>query len=121
MMIDLSKIVENQDIKYQINGIESLTNYFTFINESVTEISVVFSLKRIYSRLITLQDILNRYSDNKFDKLRDRIDESVKIFHLVVLNYKKFSGNINDIIENFNLFLRQSVVELANLFKEEED
>lgn len=87
------------------------------VEDTLTTIDQAYRLKKIYSKLIAISKLLDYHADNKFDDLRDKIIESIDLFHIIVNNFDSFQDKIDDIIRSFYRLLQSATEELERLSK----
>lgn len=80
----------------------------------------VYELKKIYSRLVSIESFLNDVSDEKLLKLRNYISLVIELFETLINNIDAYKDNIDKIIVLFYKFLL-IVYSLLNKFYEEEN
>ena len=89
--------------------------------EKLSDLDKVIRLKKIYVRLLAISNILDHYSDDEFDDLRNDILEALDLFHVIVSNFDNFRDKIDDIIDNFYKLLKSSISEVDKLTKKTGD
>lgn len=72
---------------------------------SSTEIGRVYELKKIYSRLISIEGYLNVSNDEELMKLRNYTIQAIDLFKTLVYNLDKFMDEVDDIIVYYYNFL----------------
>lgn len=73
---------------------------------SAGEIGRIYELKRIYNRLLTLEEYLSFSADDKLLNLKQHVATSIEFFELIVSNIDTFLDKIDDIIVMYYDFLR---------------
>ena len=81
--------------------------------KTAEEIGRIFELKKIYARLIAVEEFLSFSPDETLVKLRDYISKSIELFETLISNVDSFKDQIDDIIVMFYKFL-ESVYEIMN-------
>ena len=66
-----------------------------------TDIGKIFELKRIYERLILLNNQLSVSADNEIIWLTTKIGYSIDLFETFIKNFEKFKDRIDEIIVIF--------------------
>ncbi len=85
---------------------------------TANQIGRVYELKKIYSRLISLEGYLNRATDDKIIVgLRKKIGESINLYEVVITNYEQYKENIDEIIIQYYKFLDKVHENLNEYFK----
>lgn len=85
------------------------------------ELGKTFELKKIYTRLISIESFLSSSSDTRLLKLRNYVSQAVELFELLAANRKSFEENIDEIIVMFYKFLNIVYAVLDKYHKEKQD
>jgi len=91
--------------------------------EQFSDPGKVFELKKIFSRLLALENYLSTATDEKVLVLRDYVSKSIELFRVVIDNLPSFKEKINDIIVLFYEFIER-VYEILKFYyrpKEEKE
>lgn len=72
---------------------------------SAGELGRIYELKRIFSRLMVLEDYLSISTDNKLAVLKQKVTQAIEFFKLIVSNVDQFLDKIDDIIVMYYDFL----------------
>jgi hypothetical protein len=70
-----------------------------------SQIGRVYELKKIYSRLSSVESYLSRATDQSILELRKYVSQSIDLFEVVISNYDQYKENVDDIIIQFYEFL----------------
>lgn len=70
-----------------------------------TQLGRVYELKKIYSRLSSVETFLARTTDIEILEVRKMVSEAINLFELVITNYEQYKDKIDDIIIVFYDFL----------------
>ena len=70
-----------------------------------SQIGRVYELKKIYSRLASIESYLSRATDHSILELRKYVGQSIDLFEVVMSNYEQYKENVDDIIVQFYEFL----------------
>lgn len=70
------------------------------------DIGKVYEMKKIYYRLVAIQDYLSDFSDEKLYKVRSYISEALELFLVVSKNMIIFKDQLDEVIVLFYKFLR---------------
>ena len=81
------------------------------------DIGRVYELKKIYSRLISADKILNNEPDASLQNLKKMVSKSIEMFHILISNYKSYSDNIDEIIVAYYKFIIKLYARLNTKFK----
>lgn len=65
----------------------------------------VYELKKIYSRLVSVESFLNDASDVRLLKLRNYVSSSLELFKTLINNVEAYKDNIDELIVLFYKFL----------------
>lgn len=85
---------------------------------SANQIGRVYELKKIYTRLISIEGYLNRATDDEtIVDLRKKIGESINLYEVVITNYDQYKENIDEIIIQYYKFLDKVHENLNKYFK----
>ena len=69
------------------------------------ELGKIYELKKIYSRLVSIESYLSNSSDLTLLKLRNHVSQAIELFETLAANIKSYEGKINDIIITFYEFI----------------
>lgn len=86
------------------NQEETSTYWPSFTRE---EVGRVYELKKIYSRLLSIESQLSFTSNEILLKVRRYISDAIELFETVIYNLDVYKGNLDDIIVMFYDFLRE--------------
>jgi len=86
----------------------------------VTEIGRVFELKKIYSRLTSIESYLSDSSDTTLLKLRNYVSQSIELFEILIANVKSFKDKLDEIIIIYYKFI-EIVYGLLNKYYEDQE
>jgi len=70
-----------------------------------SQIGRVYELKKIYSRLSSIESYLSRATDTSVLELRKYVSQSIDLFEVVISNYDQYKENVDGIIVQFYEFL----------------
>jgi len=80
-----------------------------------TQIGQVYIMKKIYARLLAVDDNLNQFSGDEYEELKERCTEAIELFQSVVTNFDQFKDKLDDIIALFQKLLTNFVKKLEGL------
>jgi hypothetical protein len=91
--------------------------------EKITSNSLgrVYELKKIYSRLSSVESFLSRTTDENILEIRKMISNSIDLFELVISNFEQYKENIDEIIVTYYEFLKVVYESIRNHFKRVSD
>ena len=84
-----------------------------------TEIGRLYELKKIYSRLISLESYLSTTTDQSLLELRGKISQAIDLFETVITNFDQYKEEVDEIIITFYKFLKVSFSLLRDYFKKQ--
>ena len=84
------------------------------------ELGRTYELKKIYSRLVSIESYLATSSDINLLKLRNYVSKSIEIFGVIISNIKSYADKIDDIIVKYYEFLNLVYILLSKYYKEKE-
>ena len=70
-----------------------------------SQIGRVYELKKIYSRLSSIESYVSRATDQSILELRKYVSQAIDLFEVVISNYDQYKENVNGIIVQFYEFL----------------
>jgi len=79
----------------------------------------VYELKKIYSRLISIESFLDDASDSRLLKLRNYISASIELFQTLINNVEAYKDKIDELIVLFYKFLLVVYTLLSKYYKQE--
>jgi len=82
------------------------------------EIGRIYELKKIYSRLLSIESYLSNSSDIILIKLRNKVSKSIELFEILSSNFKSYVERLDEIIIQYYKFL-DVVYALLNQYYEE--
>jgi hypothetical protein len=88
--------------------------------EQFSDPGKVFELKKIFSRLLALENYLSTITDEEVLVLRDYVSKAIDLFRVVVNNLVSFKDKINDIIVLYYEFLEKIYEILKKHYKSKE-
>ncbi|MCK5015539.1 MAG: hypothetical protein KAS32_00545, partial [Candidatus Peribacteraceae bacterium] len=83
--------------------------------EVMKDLGKVYVMKKTYAKLLAISNILDNYSDEKFDDVRVKVLETLDIFTVIVNNYDQFQDDVDKIIDVFIKFTVKATEELDRL------
>jgi len=86
----------------------------------ISLIGRVYTLKKIYSRLVSLKMYLTENSKYKLIPLKNKVEESIELFQLLINNIKSYKDKIDDLIIEYYQFIK-NCYEVLNTFLKKED
>lgn len=90
-------------------GMEPLTS---------SQIGRVYELKKIYSRLASVESFLARTTDQNMLEIRKLVGQSIDLFELVISNFPQYKEKVDEIIVTYYEFLDSVYGSLRKYFSE---
>jgi len=78
-----------------------------------------YELKKIYSRLVSIESYLSSSSDIVLLRLRNYVSQAIELFETLSANVKSFKDKLNDIIVMFYEFIEIVYVLLNDYYEAE--
>lgn len=69
------------------------------------EIGRVYELKKIYSRLVSVESYLSNSSDIVLIKLRNNVSKAIELFEILSSNFKSYVDRLDEIIIQYYKFI----------------
>jgi len=84
---------------------------------TTSQIGKVYELKKIYSRLSSVESFLSRTTDDKILEIRKMVSKAIDLFELVISNFEQYKDKIDEIIIIYYRFLKVVYESIKNHFK----
>ncbi len=85
--------------------------------KSAIDIGKTYELKKIYTRLISVEKFLNEIDEDKLEYLKNYTKKAIELFHILISNFKSYKDNINDIIIMYYKFIDSLYFDLNKYYK----
>jgi hypothetical protein len=82
-----------------------------------SQIGRVYELKKIYSRLSSVESFLSRTTDDEVLEIRKQVSNAIDLFELVISNFEQYKDKIDEIIIMYYKFLKVVYESIKNHFK----
>ena len=82
-----------------------------------SEIGKVYELKKIYSRLISIEGHLSATTDTSLLQMRSIVAQAMELFETVIVNFEQYKEQIDEIIVTFYKFLDLTYGLLQSYYK----
>lgn len=79
----------------------------------------IYELKKIYSRLVSIESFLDSESDPTLLKLRNYVSSSIELFQMLINNIHVFRENIDELIVTYYKFLLEVYSIMKEYYKKE--
>jgi hypothetical protein len=79
----------------------------------------IYELKKIYSRLVSIESFLDSESDPELLKLRNYVSSSIELFQMLINNISVFREDIDELIVTYYKFLLEVYSILKGYYKKE--
>lgn len=81
------------------------------------DITNAYLLKKIYTKLLVIGNIIKLYTNNEFDSIKEELDDAIEMMEILIDNYDTYRENIKDIIDDYQSFLKEIVDKLNILVR----
>jgi len=85
---------------------------------SADEIGRVYELKKIYSRMTSIESYLSGTSDQSLIEVRKNVSKAIDLFEVVITNFSEFKPKVDDIIVNYYKFVEQVYRMVRDYYKD---
>jgi hypothetical protein len=86
---------------------------------SASEIGRVYELKKIYSRLVAIEQYLATSVNTNLLELRNKVSQSLSLFEIVIDNFESYKEKVDEIIVNYYKFIKLTYNTLREHYKQE--
>ena len=83
-----------------------------------TQLGRVYELKKIYSRLSSVETFLARTTDDEMLQIRKLVSQAIDLFELVISNYQQYKDKVDEIIVTYYEFLDSVYSSLKDYFSD---
>jgi hypothetical protein len=83
-----------------------------------SEIGRIYELKKIYSRLASVETYLARTTDAQMLEIRKLVGQSIDLFEVVISNFPQYKDKVDEIIVTYYEFLESVYESLTKYFKD---
>jgi len=85
---------------------------------SADEIGRVYELKKLYSRMTSIESYLSGTSDQSLIEVRKNVSKAIDLFEVVITNFTEFKPKVDDIIVNYYKFVEQVYKMVRDYYKD---
>lgn len=89
--------------------------------KTAEQLGRIFELKKIYSRLLSIDQYLSFSSDEVLLKLKKFVSKAIEFFEMLISNIDQFKDKIDDIIVTYYEFLKVTYSVLKMYYDEQEE
>jgi hypothetical protein len=82
-----------------------------------SEIGRIYELKKIYSRLMTIEAFLGEETNEDMIKLRSYVSKAIDLFETLIANIQAYKDQLDEIIVNYYKFVQQVFSEIRTYYK----
>lgn len=82
------------------------------------ELGRVYEMKKIYSRLSSVETLLARTTDESMQDVRKMVSQAIDLFELVISNFNQYKENIDEIIVTYYELLNTVYTSLKEYFQD---
>jgi hypothetical protein len=101
-----------------IPGMDSMTGMS--YPPTAEQVGRIFELKKIYSRLLSVEQYLSYTSDDYLLKLKSFVSKAIELFEILVFNLDSFKNKLDEFIVMFYKFV-QEIYELLDTYYKKKD
>jgi len=87
--------------------------------KSPSEIGRLYELKKIYSRLTSIEAYLGNESEQELLEIRNHVSQGIALFELVSSNFDSYKDKLNEIIVMYYKFLLEVYKSVKNFYAKE--
>ena len=81
------------------------------------ELGKIYELKKIYSRLTSMESYLSDESDKELLEIRIVVSQAIELFEVISANIDSYKDRINDIIIMYYKFLKEVYAQVKDIYK----
>ena len=85
--------------------------------KSPHELGRIYELKKIYSRLTSIESYLSSEADPELTDLRKYVSQSIELFEILASNIDAYKDKMDDIIVSYYKFLKEIYFEIRGYYK----
>jgi hypothetical protein len=82
------------------------------------ELGRIYELKKIYSRLTSIESYLSSEADPELTDLRKYVSQSIELFEILASNVDSYKDKMDDIIISYYKFLKEIYFNIRNYYQE---
>jgi len=84
-----------------------------------SEVGRVYELKKIYSRLTSIESYLGNESASELLELRNYVSQAIELFEVISANFPSFKDQLDEIIVTYYKFITKVYTEVKDFFQKE--
>lgn len=85
--------------------------------KSPHELGRIYELKKIYTRLTSIESYLSAEADPELTDLRKYVSQSIELFEILASNIDSYKDKMDDIIISYYKFLKEIYFEIRSYYK----
>ena len=85
--------------------------------KSPHELGRVYELKKIYTRLTSIESYLSSEADPELTELRKYVSQSIELFEILASNIESYKDKMDDIIISYYKFLKEIYFDIRSYYK----
>jgi hypothetical protein len=89
--------------------------------KSPHELGRIYELKKIYTRLTSIESYLASEADPELTDLRKYVSQSIELFEILASNIESYKDKMDEIIISYYKFLKEIYFEIRNYYKTKQD
>jgi hypothetical protein len=89
--------------------------------KSPNELGRIYELKKIYTRLTSIESYLAAEADTELSEIRRFVSQSIELFEIVASNIGSYKDKMDDIIISYYKFLKEVYSQIRNYYKEKSE
>jgi len=87
--------------------------------KSAGELGRIYELKKIYSRLTSLEGYLANESDPKLLNIRNTVSQAIELFEIISANFDAYKEKLDEIIVTYYKFLQEVYDTVKSIYKKQ--
>jgi hypothetical protein len=86
--------------------------------KSPHELGRIYELKKIYTRLTSIESYLASEADPELTEIRRYVSQSIELFEILASNIDSYKEKMDDIIISYYKFLKEIYFKIKDYYKE---
>jgi len=84
-----------------------------------TELGRIYELKKIYTRLTSIESYLGNESDQELLEIRNYVSQGIELFEIVSANFNSYKDRLNEIIVMYYKFILEVYSSVKNFYSKQ--